>query len=73
MVLRVCRDALADPHDAEDAFQATFLVLVRQAGSIRGRGSIAAWLYGVARRISARSAGGIRPPAADRGKIRREA
>src|SRR5262245_12309204 len=55
MVLRACRDALADSHDVDDAFQATFLVLVRQAGSIRDRGSIAPWLYGVARRIASRA------------------
>ncbi len=53
MVLAVCRRILSDPHDAEDAFQATFLVLVRKAGSVRKRDSIADWLYGVARRVSA--------------------
>jgi RNA polymerase sigma factor (sigma-70 family) len=54
MVLRVCRDVLGDRELAEDAFQATFLVLVRQAGSIRDQGSIGRWLYEVALRISRR-------------------
>ena len=54
MVLRVCRDVLGDREHAEDAFQATFLVLVRRAGSIRDRGSIGRWLYEVALRISRR-------------------
>ena len=53
MVLAVCRRVLNDPHAAQDAFQATFLVLVRKAGTIRKRESIADWLYGVARRVSA--------------------
>src|SRR4051812_8884536 len=53
MVLTVCRRALNDPHDAEDAFQATFLILMRKAGSAPSRESLAAWLYGVARRVSA--------------------
>src|SRR5437868_2037175 len=52
MVFRVCRKVLHDPHDAEDAFQATFLVLAHQAGSIRRRGSVASWLFGVARRVA---------------------
>ena len=52
MVLRVCRSVLADDHDAQDALQATFLVLVRRAGSIRNRDSVASWLHGVARRVA---------------------
>ena len=52
MVLRVCRAVLRDEHDAEDAFQATFLVLARTAGSIRHRGSLESWLFGVASRVS---------------------
>ena len=55
MVLRVCRGALHDAHDAEDAFQAVFLVLANRAGSIRRAGSIASWLFGVARRVAARA------------------
>jgi RNA polymerase sigma factor (sigma-70 family) len=53
MVLRVCNGVLRDPTDAEDAFQATFLVLARKAGSIREPESIGSWLYGVALRIAA--------------------
>jgi RNA polymerase sigma-70 factor (ECF subfamily) len=55
MVLRVCRAVLRDPHDAQDASQATFLVLARKAGAIRRRESAASWLYGVARRVAARA------------------
>ncbi len=54
MVLRVCRRLLDDPNDAEDAFQATFLVLLRRAGAIHSRCSVAAWLHGVAMRVAAR-------------------
>lgn len=52
MVLRVCRGILRDAHDAEDAFQATFLVLARRSGSIRRNDSVGSWLLGVARRVS---------------------
>ncbi len=55
MVLNVCRAILGDRHDAEDACQATFLVLTRRAGSIRRGESVASWLHGVARRIASRA------------------
>jgi RNA polymerase sigma factor (sigma-70 family) len=51
-VLRVCRSILSDPHSAEDAFQATFLVLVRKAGTLRVRDSVGPWLVGVAYRVA---------------------
>jgi RNA polymerase sigma factor (sigma-70 family) len=55
MVLGVCRRFLRDPHDVEDAFQATVLVFVRKAASIRGRDRLCPWLYGVATRVALRA------------------
>ncbi|SIO36055.1 RNA polymerase sigma factor, sigma-70 family [Singulisphaera sp. GP187] len=55
MVLGVCRRILADPRDAEDAFQATFLVLVKKARRVRVDDSLGRWLYGVACRVAARA------------------
>jgi RNA polymerase sigma factor (sigma-70 family) len=52
MVLGVCRRLLDDPHAVEDAFQATFLVLVRKARSLGERDAIGHWLYGVACRVA---------------------
>lgn len=52
MVLRVCHQVLGDRHRAEDAFQATFLVLARRAGSIRQPELLGNWLYGVAVRAA---------------------
>jgi RNA polymerase sigma factor (sigma-70 family) len=75
MVWGVCHRVLGDPHEAEDAFQATFLVLIRKARSVRVDGSLGRWLYGVAHRIALRSRsdaeqrrsaiGGVAPPSSD--------
>src|SRR5437773_3380692 len=57
MVLAVCRRLLPEPHDAEDAFQATFLVLVRKAASLGRPERLGNWLYGVAYRTALKARG----------------
>jgi RNA polymerase sigma factor (sigma-70 family) len=54
-VLGVCRALLHDPNDVDDAFQATFLVLVKKADSLRQRDLLGNWLYGVAYRVARRA------------------
>jgi RNA polymerase sigma-70 factor (ECF subfamily) len=55
MVLNVCRRILPGRSDVEDAFQATFLILVRKAGTLRDRQRLGPWLYGVAHRVASRA------------------
>ncbi len=55
MVLGVCHRALGNLHDAEDAAQATFLILAQRGGSIRRAESLASWLFGVARKVATRA------------------
>ena len=57
MVLEVCWQLLGDRHDAEDAFQAVFLVLARKARSIRDPELLGNWLYGVALRTARKARG----------------
>jgi RNA polymerase sigma factor (sigma-70 family) len=69
MVWGTCRRLLRDAHDAEDAFQATFLALARQAGSISKREAVAGWLH----RVASRTARHARAAAAKRARHERQA
>jgi RNA polymerase sigma factor (sigma-70 family) len=55
MVLSVCKGFLRDPNDADDAFQATFLILVKKSRSLRNQNALGPWLYNVARRVAIRA------------------
>jgi RNA polymerase sigma factor (sigma-70 family) len=58
LVLGICRRVLRDPHDTDDAFQATFLIFARKAPTIHKREAICSWLYKVAYRIALRARAG---------------
>src|SRR6516164_9218675 len=69
MVMRVCRGVLADAHAAQDAFQATFLVLVKRARGLWVRDSIGPWLH----QVAYRTASCARTTAARRRRLERRA
>jgi RNA polymerase sigma factor (sigma-70 family) len=69
LVFGLCRRVLQSTHDAEDAFQATFLVLARRASSLRREGSVAGWIYGVAYRVARK----MKTQRGKRGELERKA
>src|SRR6185312_5304873 len=69
MVLRVCRAHLADPHDIQDAFQATFLILVQKARALWVRESLGPWLH----QVAVRTASCARTSAARRRRLEQQA
>src|SRR5436190_15784367 len=58
LVWRVCRSLVPDAHAAEDAFQATFLLVARNAGAYSGRGTAAGWVHRIARRAALKARAG---------------
>jgi RNA polymerase sigma factor (sigma-70 family) len=72
MVLAVCQSILHHEQDAQDASQATFLVLARKAGSIRKQESVGSWLHGVAYRLALKARQGNRRRRGDRGSRKEE-
>jgi DNA-directed RNA polymerase specialized sigma24 family protein len=62
LVLTVCQRVLGDRHDADDAFQATFLLLARKAGTMTWQDSVDNWLYAVAQRLALHAKSARTPP-----------
>lgn len=69
MVLNVCQRTLHNAHDAEDVFQATFLVLMKKAGALSWRESVAGWLHEVAHRLAIRARADARRRDAKEGRV----
>lgn len=73
-VMQLCRRVLGNSHDADDVFQATFLVLARRAGSIRQSNALGSWLYGVAYRLASKTiVAAVRRKDVEQRVLRREA